>query len=100
MLWAATAPEKPNRIFQLCPWEARHQLSFEDFWPFSGKLFADNRWIQLAALIPWDDLEDDEHIAGLQGLGCRPAAADGSWEGLEAMAELALKHRRVQGTYS
>ncbi|WP_240518811.1 IS5 family transposase [Leptolyngbya sp. BC1307] len=30
------------------------QLSFEDFYlPFSGQLSADNRWVKLAALIPW-----------------------------------------------
>jgi len=32
----------------------------EDFFlPFGGKLTWDNRWIKLAELIPWDDLEDD-----------------------------------------
>ena len=40
--------------------EPRHQLSFEDFFlPFGGKLSGDNRWIKLAELIPWEDLEDD-----------------------------------------
>jgi len=40
--------------------EPRHQLSFEDFFlPFGGKLSGDNRWIKLAELIPWDELEDD-----------------------------------------
>ena len=40
--------------------EPRHQLSFEDFFlPFCGKLSGDNRWIKLAELIPWDELEDD-----------------------------------------
>ena len=38
----------------------RNQLSFEDFFlPFGGKLSGDNRWIKLAELIPWDELEDD-----------------------------------------
>ncbi len=37
----------------------RHQLSFEDFLPFVGKLSGGNRWIKLAELIPWDELEDD-----------------------------------------
>ena len=37
-----------------------HQLSFEDFFlPFGGKLAGDDRWIKLAELIPWDELEDD-----------------------------------------
>ncbi len=40
--------------------EPRHLLSFEEFFlPFGGKLSGDNRWIKLAALIPWDELEDD-----------------------------------------
>jgi hypothetical protein len=40
--------------------EHRHQLSFEDFFlPFGCKLPGDNRWIKLAELIPWDELEDD-----------------------------------------
>ena len=39
--------------------EHRYQLSFEDFFlPFGGKLYGDNRWIKLAELIPWDELED------------------------------------------
>jgi len=40
--------------------EHRHQLSIADFFlPFVGKLSGDNRWIKLAELIPWDELEDD-----------------------------------------
>jgi IS5 family transposase len=27
--------------------------------PFGGKHSGDNRWIKLADLIPWDELEDD-----------------------------------------
>jgi hypothetical protein len=43
--------------------EHRDQLSFEDFFlPFGGKLSGDNRWIKLAELIPWDELED-EYVA-------------------------------------
>ena len=35
------------------------QLSFSDFYlPFSGKLKANNRWIKLARLIPWDEIDD------------------------------------------
>jgi hypothetical protein len=45
--------------------EHRHQLSFEDFFlPFGGKLSGDNRWIKLAELIPWDELEDDYAAQG------------------------------------
>lgn len=34
------------------------QLSFVDFYlPFGGRLAADNRWVQLAAMIPWERFE-------------------------------------------
>lgn len=36
------------------------QLTIDDFiLPFSGKLSAENRWVQLAKLIPWDEFEKD-----------------------------------------
>jgi IS5 family transposase len=50
--------------------EHRHQLSFEDFFlPFGGKLSGDNRWIKLAELIPWDELEDDYATQFCKGFG-------------------------------
>ena len=50
--------------------EHRHQLSFEAFFlPFSGKLSGDNRWIKLAELIPWDELEDDYAAQFCKGFG-------------------------------
>ena len=40
--------------------EARHPLSFEDFFPqFSGKLSGNDRWIKLHPLTPWDEMERD-----------------------------------------
>ena len=37
----------------------REQQYIEDFvMPFGGKLRADNRWVKLAALMPWDFIED------------------------------------------
>jgi hypothetical protein len=36
--------------------------------PFEGKLAGDNRWIKLAELIPWDDLEDDLQPSSATGL--------------------------------
>jgi hypothetical protein len=37
----------------------RQQLEFEDFHlPFSGKLRSENRWVKLAKMIPWDELEE------------------------------------------
>lgn len=36
------------------------QITIDDFiLPFSGKLSADNRWVQLAKIIPWDELEKE-----------------------------------------
>jgi transposase, IS5 family len=50
--------------------EHRHQLSFEDFFlPFGGKLSGDNRWIKLAELVPWDELEDDYAAQFCKGFG-------------------------------
>jgi hypothetical protein len=35
-----------------------HQTEFVDFYlPFNGRLKASNRWVKLAALVPWDDVE-------------------------------------------
>ena len=35
------------------------QMTLEDFiLPFGGKLDAGNRWVKLAALMPWDMIED------------------------------------------
>lgn len=37
----------------------REQLTLEDFiTPFGGKLLADNRWVKLAGIMPWDFIED------------------------------------------
>lgn len=34
------------------------QLSFENFYlPFGGKLSGENRWVKLAAMIPWEQFE-------------------------------------------
>jgi hypothetical protein len=39
--------------------ESREQLYLENFkMPFGGKLRADNRWAKLAAIMPWDFIED------------------------------------------
>ena len=40
--------------------EPKNQLSFEDFYlPFGGHLNEKNRWVQLAALIPWEEFEEE-----------------------------------------
>lgn len=34
-----------------------NQMTIEDFMlPFGGKLKADNQWIKLAELMPWDEI--------------------------------------------
>jgi IS5 family transposase len=36
------------------------QMTIDDFFlPFGGKLDAKNRWAKYAAIIPWDDFEDE-----------------------------------------
>ena len=36
------------------------QMTIDDFiLPFSGKLSAENRWAQLAKIIPWDEIEEE-----------------------------------------
>lgn len=36
------------------------QITIDDFiLPFSGKLSAENRWVQLAKIIPWDEIEKE-----------------------------------------
>jgi IS5 family transposase len=48
----------------------RNQLSFKDFFlPFGGQLSGENRWIKLAELIPWDELEDDYASQFCKGFG-------------------------------
>jgi hypothetical protein len=50
--------------------EHRHELSFEEFFlPFGVKLCGDNRWIKLADLIPWHELEDDYTAQSCKGFG-------------------------------
>lgn len=50
--------------------EHRDQLSFKDFFlPFGGQLSGDNRWIKLAELIPWDELEADYAAQLCKGFG-------------------------------
>jgi hypothetical protein len=51
------------------------QLYIEDFvLPFAGKLRADNRWVKLSQLIPWDTIEDHyaKHFTGKRGQLAKP----------------------------
>ncbi len=46
------------------------QLSFENFYlPFGGKLSPDNRWMKLAALIPWEAFEAEYAAQLSEGMG-------------------------------
>jgi transposase, IS5 family len=37
----------------------KDQLEFENFYlPFSGNLRSDNRWVELSAIIPWQEIEE------------------------------------------
>lgn len=46
------------------------QLSIENFYlPFGGKLSADNRWVKLAAMMPWADFEAEYAAQMSQGMG-------------------------------
>jgi hypothetical protein len=50
--------------------EHHHQLSLAAFFlPFGGKLSGDNRWIKLAELIPWNELEDYYAAQYCKGFG-------------------------------
>ena len=53
--------------------EVRGQLTIEEFFqPFGGRLRKDNRWVRLAAIMPWEYIEKVyiEHLSGETG---RPA---------------------------
>jgi IS5 family transposase len=66
---------KPLIAFGITRREHRDQLSLEDFFlALGGKLSGDNRWIKLAALIPWDELEDEYAARFCKGFGA-PARA-------------------------
>ena len=52
-----------------------NQLYIEEFiLPFAGKLRADNRWVKLAKIIPWDIIEDRyaKHFTGNRGQVAKP----------------------------
>ncbi len=57
------------------------QLYLEEFvLPFEGKLRADNRWVRLAIIIPWDTIEDRyaKHFKSNRGAGSQ-TSTDGPW---------------------
>jgi transposase, IS5 family len=53
------------------------QTQFVDFYlPFGGKLLADNRWVKLATMIPWQEVEEC-YINKLTGSGMGAPAKSG-----------------------
>ena len=53
--------------------EDRNQLTIEEFFqPFGGKLRKDNRWVQLAEIMPWEYIEK-VYIQNLSVATGRPA---------------------------
>lgn len=53
------------------------QTEFVDFYmPFGGKLSAENRWVKLAAMIPWDEIEE-AYKRSLDGTGMGAPAKSG-----------------------
>ena len=55
---------------------------FEDFYlPFGGKLRSDNRWVKLAKLIPWGEIEEQyaEHFTDTRGWGRRRRRRESRW---------------------
>lgn len=53
--------------------EEDRQLTF--ILPFGGRLKPENRWVQLSAIVPWDDLETAYHsvMNMKEGRPCKPA---------------------------
>ena len=52
------------------------QLSFEDFeLPFKGKLFAENRWVKLSELIPWQEIEEEYSKKFSKSMGAKSKSA-------------------------
>lgn len=50
-------------------------INFYDFFlPFGGRLDGNNRWVKLAALIPWEQFEDEyaEQFSSTNGAGALP----------------------------
>ncbi len=49
------------------------QLTIEEFFlPFGGKLLKSNRWVKLAAMMPWERIEQI-YMASFQSENGRPA---------------------------
>jgi hypothetical protein len=64
------SPEKWQIASAAIDLSCRHQISLADFsLPFGGKLSRENRWIKMAELIPWVELEDYYDAQFCMGFG-------------------------------
>ena len=61
---------------------------FPELFPFGGKLDTNNRWLKIAELIPWEELEDEYEKHFSEGKG-RPAI-----DGRLVLGALLLRHMR------
>jgi len=59
---------------------------FAELFPFGGKLNGNNRWLKIAGLIPWDELEDEYEKYFSERMG-RPAT-----DGRLVLGALMLRH--------
>jgi hypothetical protein len=84
--------------------EHRHQLSLADFFlPFGGQLSRDNRWIKLAELIPWNELEDYYAAQFCKGFGAPAKPTPFDWVcpvKLHANRNAFLKNIQMQNVQS
>ena len=76
----------------------RAQLSIEKFYlPFGGQLSADNRWVKLARLMPWEMIEDiyAEKFKNDREDGAPPIPARAAFGALKIKAEEAFTDERT-----
>ncbi len=52
---------------------SHNEKQLEFFLPLGGQLSPDNRWVKLAGIIPWAELET-KYCKSLKGAGDRPPA--------------------------
>jgi len=76
----------------------RNQLSVEGFFlPFGGQLSAENRWVKLARLMPWNMLEDiyAEKFKNEREDGAPPIPSREAFGALKIKAEEAFTDERT-----
>lgn len=79
--------------------EQENQVSvFEFMAPWNGKLNPENRWIKLAQIIPWDEIEKEyaSKFAGFKGNVAKPARL--AFGSLFVQAMLDLRDRECAET--